>query len=249
MKIDKLEFPDPIDTDLLNVYKNLKNGTNVAALKKFEKLNWNYSYLCRNNSVLIGVSQKLFSFQTYILELCSNLTGKNMFYVYPNSDLLIPSIFAHMVIENQPKIMKISYSFNNCGNTYYSTGTFTSPNYGTGVNYENDLTCVYKIELMTQTRLQIEFDDFDLEDSPDCLNDYVEILNGESIDLSPSLGKFCGKKTINPIITSQRSAVVIFKTDSAINSKGFQFTVKKYKSNATCGQDYGMINYSSKVFF
>ena len=242
--IDKLEFPEPEDANLAQTFKNLQVNDNLgrSLTKNLNRLFKSSS--CGNSSVLIGKilgSHDLQQYNHFNLELCGNLTGRNLYYVYAQSGLFMPIVFAHMIITEQPSLMKINYAYNKCGNTYYRYGTFSSPSYGTQ-NYDNDLVCVYIINILTFGKLLVEFNDFNLEEDNQCNNDYIEILNGFLPDLSPSLGKYCGKNKPKPIITSGSSVTIIFKTNNAINAKGFEFSVKKYKSNQTCGDDIRIAN-------
>ena len=242
--IDQLDFPEPEDTGLASVFRGMNEGDNIGrALHQASTTSRN---ACGNSSVQIGqVLNGQFSLQSYYygaqLELCGNLTGRNLYFVYPLlSSPFLPVIFAHMVVEQQPKMMKINYKFNNCGGAYYSFGTYSSPNFGES-NYENNLICSYMVNVISKDRLVLEFTDFELEDSPDCKNDYVELLNGHMLNEGISLGRFCGKEAPKKLLVSGPIAI-IFRTDSVVTAKGFRFNVSRFESNLTCGTDIKLTN-------
>ena len=235
LTVDQLDFPEPQDSSLASAIKSLKEGQNIG--RELKQVMNSLKDPCGNNSVQIRqvFAGGMFSFN-HAMELCGNLTGRNLYYIYPHSTLHQPVIFAHMVVEQEPYLMRIHYKYNRCGNTFYSLGTYTSPNFGES-DYENDLLCVYVVNVFSAGRLVLEFSDFELEQDAECKNDYVEILNGELPDQSPSLGRFCGKEKPKQFITSGQAVTVIFRTNGAVTGKGFQFSVSKYASNQTCGRD------------
>lgn len=244
LTIEQLDFPEPIDSSLANSLKSLQIGDNLGRSLSKHPLKTPKNP-CGYSSIMIGQTLNTFNFQDYnhlSFELCGNLTGRNLYYVIPQSDIFITFIFARMIVEERPKFMRINYSINKCGNTYYNYGKYSSLNYGES-NYDNDLVCVYTVNVFKARKLILEFTDFDLEQDEGCNNDYVEILNGFLIDQSPSMGKFCGKNKPKPIITSGSSVSLLFRTNNAITGKGFEFTVKNYESNQTCGDDFTLTNF------
>ena len=66
------------------------------------------------------------------------------------------------------------------------------------------------------------------------------------IDYSPDFGnRLCGNKNNKKLkfVSSGPSIALIFKTNDKITKKGFKYTVRKYQSNNTCGDDYKLSNY------
>lgn len=254
LTVEQLDFPEPEDSGLASAIRSMKEGDNIG--RELRQALYFLKNPCGNSSVQIGqvLGGRFLATINYLtsIELCGNLTGRDLFYVYPHSTLFQPVIFAHMVVEQQPKLMRIRYKFNKCGNTFYNLGTYTSPNFGES-NYENDLLCVYVVNSYSSGRLVLEFTDFELEEDAECKNDYVDVLNGELPDQSPSLGRFCGKEKPKKFITSGRAVTVIFRTNGAVTAKGFQFRVSRFERNQTCGNDIRLSNvmpmYSGSPYF
>ena len=85
--------------------------------------------------------------------------------------------------------------------------------------YAPNTTCTWIIWLTTYGGIELEFDEIDIEDSPDCVKDRVTIWNGkEGESLSSS---YCGNQT-PPIFKSSTEIVTInFISDDTVNNKGF----------------------------
>ena len=72
----------------------------------------------------------------------------------------------------------------------------------------------------THRRIEITFDEIYIEDSPNCTEDQLTILNGKERE-SLSLGSYCGNQ-LPAIITSSTEIVTIkFISDDAVNNTGF----------------------------
>ncbi|RZC32589.1 cubilin, partial [Asbolus verrucosus] len=80
-----------------------------------------------------------------------------------------------------------------CGGTINSpTGSITSPGYPEPYNVNTE--CLWKISVSAGSIIQVVFSDLDLEEQSDCTMDYIELLDGPSLN-SKSLGKYC---SVNP---------------------------------------------------
>ncbi|XP_045491488.1 LOW QUALITY PROTEIN: cubilin homolog [Colias croceus] len=99
------------------------------------------------------------------------------------------------------------------------TGSIASPNYPE--DYYDNAECFYKIVTSSGSRIRITFLDLDLETTPQCRQDYVEIFDGRDV-YSPSLGKFC-TMTVNltDVDTSSNYAFIKFRSDISLGGKGF----------------------------
>ena len=85
--------------------------------------------------------------------------------------------------------------------------------------YGPNTTCTWIIWLPTYGGIELEFDEIDIEDSPDCVKDRVTIWNGkEGESLSSS---YCGNQ-LPAIFKSTTEIVTInFASDNTVNNKGF----------------------------
>lgn len=64
-----------------------------------------------------------------------------------------------------------------------------------------------------------------------CRYDYVEVYNGGD-DLSPMLGKFCGKIAPSPIISSGSQLLIKFVSDYETHGAGFSVRYEVFKTGA-----------------
>ncbi|XP_052607054.1 adhesion G-protein coupled receptor G6 isoform X2 [Peromyscus californicus insignis] len=105
-----------------------------------------------------------------------------------------------------------------CGNcrTVLSnpSGTFTSPCYPN--DYPNTQSCSWTLRAPTGYIIQITFNDFDIEEAPNCIYDSLALDNGESQT------KFCGATAKGLSFNSTVNEMhVSFSSDFSIQKKGF----------------------------
>ena len=67
------------------------------------------------------------------------------------------------------------------------------------------------------------FNAFELEPHQECTYDHVEIFDGDD-SASRTLGKFCGAKVPEPIVTSSNKMYMTFYSDASVQRKGFHAT-------------------------
>uniref|UniRef100_A0A8C6M041 Neuropilin n=1 Tax=Nothobranchius furzeri TaxID=105023 RepID=A0A8C6M041_NOTFU len=77
---------------------------------------------------------------------------------------------------------------------------------------------------------------FDLEDR-DCKYDYVEVYNGGD-EMSPMLGKFCGKIAPSPIISSGGQLLIKFVSDYETHGAGFSVRYEVFKTGPECSRNF-----------
>ncbi|XP_033761795.1 cubilin-like [Pecten maximus] len=116
----------------------------------------------------------------------------------------------------------LNYGFTDCGGILtQNNGVITSPNFPSLYNHSD--SCAWHIQAPEGFRINVQFTDFNIETHPNCVFDYVEVLNGPYYS-SPSVGKYCGT-TLPPAFTSQSRAIrVYFKSDISISRQGFRLT-------------------------
>lgn len=66
-----------------------------------------------------------------------------------------------------------------------------------------------------------DFVDFEIEPHQDCAYDRIELYDGSSASAS-SLGRFCGPKAPEKVLTSKNEMFMVFKSDSSVQRKGFK---------------------------
>ena len=67
------------------------------------------------------------------------------------------------------------------------------------------------------------FNDFELEPHEHCTYDHVEIFDGSSAE-APTMGKFCGSKIPDPVVSNSNAVFLVFYTDASVQRKGFHAT-------------------------
>ncbi|XP_033102117.1 cubilin-like isoform X2 [Anneissia japonica] len=141
-----------------------------------------------------------------------------------------------------------SYKMENLTRTSYcdvtlleTTGTFNSPSYP--AKYANDLDCTYTIIADPHHTIEVKFEYFDVEASPHCTNDYVELSSsGEGTSQH-----FCDRKGVFKWNSTTNRAVIRLHTDHIVTKTGFLATYKTrliLNDVAQCSEDlkgpYGM---------
>ncbi|XP_002730804.1 cubilin-like [Saccoglossus kowalevskii] len=103
-----------------------------------------------------------------------------------------------------------------CGGSFLADmGIFTSPNYPE--NYDDNMDCYYFISVSEGKTIQIQFNEFNLEDV--CC-DKVDIYDGDTMSAA-LLGSYKGT-SVPPIITSSSSDIIVHLTsDHSKTNKGF----------------------------
>ncbi|XP_041804634.1 neuropilin-1a-like isoform X3 [Chelmon rostratus] len=70
-----------------------------------------------------------------------------------------------------------------------------------------------------------------------CRYDYVEVYNGGD-ELSPMLGKFCGKIAPSPIISSGSQLLIKFVSDYETHGAGFSVRYEVFKTGPECSRNF-----------
>ncbi|XP_077347020.1 cubilin isoform X1 [Lithobates pipiens] len=128
---------------------------------------------------------------------------------------------------------KANYSIASCGGTLFGqSGIIQSPGYPSQ-NYTDSSLCEWFFNGPTGHYLTITFTALDLQDSENCLNDYIEIHEYNAS--GKLLGKFCGNALPLAMRTSDSFAYVKFVSNSSVNAKGFRLQYEA--SLEECGGD------------
>ncbi|XP_078610837.1 sushi, von Willebrand factor type A, EGF and pentraxin domain-containing protein 1-like [Branchiostoma floridae x Branchiostoma japonicum] len=108
-----------------------------------------------------------------------------------------------------------------CGNlTVFNSdsGSFTSP--GWPGPYPLSTNCTWQINVSPGYMVLIRMDNFDLEHGGrTCIWDSLRIHDGPNIS-SPIIADLCGS-SVRPVITTGRSAFVVFHSDESVTDSGF----------------------------
>ena len=98
-----------------------------------------------------------------------------------------------------------------------NAGEFASFDYP--LLYPNDAACSWEIDVPPTHLVQLTFKLFDLQPSPDCTADYVEIIKRGSY--RQVVGKFCGSLPLTVFASNHSKVLVDFVSDSSGRYPGF----------------------------
>ncbi|XP_066579431.1 cubilin [Amia ocellicauda] len=131
------------------------------------------------------------------------------------------------------KGFKAKYSIAVCGGTYIGqSGTIHSPGYPTS-NYPDGSDCEWYLQGPTGHYLTLSFTALNLQSSPECSNDYIELREYNAT--GRLLGKHCGSTLPGPVDTADSYAYIRFVSDSSVNAPGF--SLRFDASVEECGGD------------
>ncbi|CAH2008152.1 unnamed protein product [Acanthoscelides obtectus] len=121
------------------------------------------------------------------------------------------------------------YKCPRCGRTYQaSAATFSSPVYLDN-SPEEPVRCEWRISATHGEKIILNITSLDIEKSPDCKTDYIEIRDGYW-HKSPLLGLFCGIGQFHPILSTGSRMLITYV---AKNPKGHRGFTANYE--AICG--------------
>ncbi|XP_006819651.2 uncharacterized protein LOC102808021 [Saccoglossus kowalevskii] len=111
------------------------------------------------------------------------------------------------------------------GPTYVSDESLTivSPNHPAEYNIYDQ--CNYNIYTDEGYLIMLQFEEFDIEDSPNCQNDGLFIKDGDQYSFD--LGVYCGQKAPDNIVTSGNRMTMNFLTDGSEEKTGFKAFVER----------------------
>ncbi|XP_065076987.1 protein tolkin-like [Ochlerotatus camptorhynchus] len=105
-----------------------------------------------------------------------------------------------------------------------SGGRLESPNYP--MDYLPNKECIWKITVPKDYQVALKFQSFEVENHDNCVYDYVEVRDGDSID-SRVIGVFCGYKIPPDMRSSTNKMFVKFVSDGSVQKAGFSATFMK----------------------
>lgn len=103
------------------------------------------------------------------------------------------------------------------------SGSFHSPSYKDGM-YLHDQNCDWLITASPGSHIKLQFPRFEVEHSPGCLNDWVEVYDGNTAQ-DASVFKECTRFGVSKVITSKGQYLLVrFHSDRANSFEGFKAT-------------------------
>ncbi|XP_070842448.1 cubilin [Chaetodon trifascialis] len=113
------------------------------------------------------------------------------------------------------------------------SGAISSPNYPN--LYPHNRVCRWDLMMSPGRRVTLTIKDLRLEDSgTSCAFDYVDVLNGVSVD-APRLQRFCGTVPAGTQVhSSSNTMTIVFHTDASVSNGGFMASYSS-EEPAECG--------------
>ena len=110
--------------------------------------------------------------------------------------------------------------------TVTQAGTIvTSPNYPN--IYDNNHECGIRVQFESGERVVVEFRAFNVEHHSSCIWDFVEIRDGHNEKSSLIKQTLCGSAIHEPILSTDSSLFIRFKTDDELTHSGFKMRIDK----------------------
>ncbi|MGH0162936.1 UNVERIFIED_CONTAM: hypothetical protein FKN15_044049 [Acipenser sinensis] len=87
--------------------------------------------------------------------------------------------------------------------------------------YEDKQICYWHIRVRYGQQIHLRFLDFDVEDDPSCLADFLEVFDSYD-DISGFSGRFCGDELPEDFISTGNVMTLKFLSDSSVSAGGFK---------------------------
>uniref|UniRef100_A0A8D0GFF0 Cubilin n=1 Tax=Sphenodon punctatus TaxID=8508 RepID=A0A8D0GFF0_SPHPU len=118
--------------------------------------------------------------------------------------------------------VSFTYQAAGCSREYnQSFGYLKSP--GWPGRHTNNLDCAIVLRSPLNHTISLFFDVFTLEDTSQCIYDFLEIRNGSDAS-APLLGKYCGHALPSPVFPKNHVVYLRFKSDALIAYDGYKIT-------------------------
>ncbi|KAG9511404.1 Tolloid-like protein 1, partial [Fragariocoptes setiger] len=114
-----------------------------------------------------------------------------------------------------------------------NTTIIQSPGYPD--HHRSNMDCVWRVQVDESYQIVLKFDAFDLESHESCSYDYLEVRDGHSLNDSALLGKFCGQKLPDLIVSTGDKLLIRFSTDAEVNRAGFSLTLSEAVNECKSG--------------
>ena len=105
-----------------------------------------------------------------------------------------------------------------------------SPGYPS--EYLPNMECVWKLWITNGTIVQLDIQEFELEDDDDCIYDYLEIIEQDIDGEVMSNAKYCGNTSEKQFNFTAGSVSIHFKSDTDIQAVGFLIEYDTFKGTA-----------------
>ncbi|XP_067127393.1 protein tolkin-like [Centruroides vittatus] len=128
------------------------------------------------------------------------------------------------------------------GDVVMEEGILQSPNFPE--DYRPNKECLWRITVPDNYQVALQFQSFEVENHDNCVYDYLEVRDGHDIT-SKLLGKYCGYKVPDEIVSSGNKMSVKFVSDGSVPKAGFSAKFMKELDeckNTEHGCDHECVN-------
>ncbi|KAI4473303.1 hypothetical protein M0802_016189, partial [Mischocyttarus mexicanus] len=131
-----------------------------------------------------------------------------------------------------------------CGGKFtVNSGIIHTQNYP--LNYPHNQNCEWLLEVDKNHLVNLTFEDFDIENSRNCTDDYVKIFDGPSKE-DYLMGTHCRNGIPPSYVSTSNQMLVVMRSDSIVSAKGFKATYKTACGARIIVKDQGFISGTSK---
>ncbi|KAA0718936.1 Procollagen C-endopeptidase enhancer 2 [Triplophysa tibetana] len=99
-------------------------------------------------------------------------------------------------------------------------GTIKTPNWPYR-DYPPGVTCLWHIVAPQDQIIELKFEKFDVERDSYCRYDHLAVFNGDEINETKKIGKFCGDSPPLPVYSADNHLLVMFTSDLSLTADGF----------------------------
>lgn len=128
------------------------------------------------------------------------------------------------------------------GEVVMEEGVLQSPNFPE--DYRPNKECTWRITVPDDYQIALQFQSFEIENHDNCVYDYLEVHDGHD-HASKLLGKFCGYKAPEDVLSSSNRISIKFVSDSSVQKTGFSAKFMKELDeckNTEHGCDHECVN-------
>ena len=97
-----------------------------------------------------------------------------------------------------------------------SRGELSSPHYPD--YYPAKKECVWIFSTTPGHRIKLLFTEFELEPHQECAYDHIVVYDGHTTN-QQIMGRFCGSKLPHPLIATENTMLLVFKSDASVQRK------------------------------
>lgn len=230
-------FLEPSESGDLKVQiKNLGQIVSNNATITCSAIGANSSYVTINNSTanvgVVNLTETLSA--TFNITLASNTPiGTLVSFKFQISDGIISNYISKQLLVGQQIIIGESPAAT-CSGIFMDNGGYAS-------NYSNNYSNITTLSAPANSLVKVQFLEFDLEASTNCIYDYLKIFDGASIT-SPLIGRYCGTGSPGIITATNATGALTFqfRADEGVAGAG-------WKAIVTCVPSVGVNDFEKNL--